>query len=69
MGLTDTLRALNIINKAAKFIKIKEDKTNQIHTLYREICDAVCILQEKKELIQEYLNKAQEIIIKLRRLV
>lgn len=69
MGLTDTLKALSAINKAAKFVKTKEEKIEQIHRLYQDVCTAAGILQEKKHLIDEYLNKAKEIIIKLRRLV
>lgn len=69
MGITDTFRALKIITKAAKFVRTNEDKVNKVRELCQEICEAIQILQDKKDLVQEYLNKAHEILIRLRRLV
>ena len=66
MGIADTLRALRMINKASKFVKENEDKVIQIKSFIEKIKDAIIILENKKALVQEYINKAHEILSKLK---
>ena len=69
MGIIATFKTLSAINKATKFVKEHEDTVKKVKTLVDNVQNAVKFLEEKRDVIQHYIDKAKAVVEKLKGII
>lgn len=69
MGLLDTFKALGAINKAQKFVKEHEDTVARVKKLVENVQKGIKFLEENRDTIQNYIDKAKAVIEKLKGII
>lgn len=66
MGIFEIFKAVNAISKVEKFVKKHEDEKKKVEALIEKVKEAIAYYQANKDKIQEYIDKAQFVIGKLK---
>lgn len=69
MGLLDTFRALGAISKAQKFVKDHEDTVVKVKNLVDNVQKGIKFLEENRDTIQRYIDKAKATVEKLKGII